>query len=92
MSETLPEFPSECRWGGPEGPACWNVGACGCRPFTVEEVWAEAHAEQTRRLARGIFDALADATRPDMYPNRCARFVAGILYGIVRWFTIWRRG
>jgi hypothetical protein len=28
----------------------------------------------------------------DMYPNRLARFVAGILYGIVRWWTIWRRG
>ena len=23
-----------CSWGGPEGPACWNVGACGCRVVT----------------------------------------------------------
>jgi len=73
MSETLPEFPSECRWGGPEGPACWNVGACGCRPFTVEEVWAEAHAEQTRRLARGIFDALADALHIPQFADWVAR-------------------
>lgn len=28
----------------------------------------------------------------DMYPNRLARFAAGRLYGVVRWFTIWRRG
>lgn len=28
----------------------------------------------------------------DMYPNRFARLVASVLYGIVRWFSIWRRG
>lgn len=21
----------KCYWGGPETPACWNVGACGCK-------------------------------------------------------------
>jgi hypothetical protein len=53
----------ECRWGGPAAGACWNIGACGCCPTVVEEVWREAHDEQLRRLARGMFDDITDALR-----------------------------
>jgi len=53
----------ECRWGGPETDACWNVGACGCLPTAVEEVWREAHAEHVRVLLWGIFDAMSEAAR-----------------------------
>jgi len=40
---------------------------------TAEAVGAEAHAEQTRRLARGIFDALADALHIPQFADWVAR-------------------
>lgn len=66
----------QCRWGEPGTAACWDVGACGCMPTSVEEAWREAHGEQAARLARSIFDALADALRLPQFVAWLGRKVA----------------
>jgi len=67
-----------------EGP---GIGIIGFR-LTREQVRSLLPVEFTRS---GL-NYTSWTTPNDMYPNRVARDVAATLYGIVRWFTIWRRG